>query len=447
MAQASHTELKKSLGLIGLTIYGVGNMLGAGIYGLVGKAAGEMGNAVWIAFIASMVAAGLTGLSYASLGSRYPKAAGAAYITHRAFALPMLAYVVGLAIMASGLTSMATTAQVFAGYFLDLTQLGDAAVARNLVCVSLIIILGAVNFWGLKEAAWVNMVCTLVETGGLLLVVAVGWSYWGSVDYFDATSINNPSGELSAGLILSGAILTFYSFIGFEDLLNVSEEVKNPQTTFPIALVSALTIAALIYLAICITVVSVIPHAELAASSAPLAAVMKVAAPWFHPKIFSAVALFAVTNTSLLNYIMGSRLAYGMAKQGLLPQLLARLHTARQTPHIAICILGIIVIALILIGDIKDLAKATSILLLCSFTVVNASLIRLQRKVDEAKGRFEVPTIIPAGGVLVCLAMIGNEIVTAFKNDTTTPLTIAAVIIATIATLYLMLRPKNVEMD
>lgn len=447
MAQAQKPELKKSLGLIALTVYGVGNMLGAGIYGLIGKAAGEMGNAVWLAFVASMFAAALTGLSYASLGSRYPKAAGAAYITHRAFVWPMLAYVVGLVIMASGLTSMATTAQVFAGYFLELAQITDGDISRKAVCLGLILVLALVNLCGLKEAAWVNFLCTLVEVGGLLLVVAVGFRYWGSVDYLDATSLNNPSGEISAGLILSGAILTFYSFIGFEDLLNVSEEVKNPQRTFPIALISALTIAALVYLAICITVVSVLPASQLATSAAPLADVMKIAAPWFHPKLFSAVALFAVTNTALLNYIMGSRLVYGMSRQGLLPRFLGKLHVKRNTPHIAILFLGLIVVGLVFIGDIKDLAKATSILLLCSFSVVNASLIRLQHKPNEARGGFEIPWIVPAGGVFVCLAMIINEVQAALRNDTTTPLVIAAVTISVIASMYFLLRPKEVVID
>ncbi|HEX7009637.1 MAG TPA: amino acid permease, partial [Phycisphaeraceae bacterium] len=167
-------ELKKSLGLVSLTIYGVGNMLGAGIYGLIGKAAGEMGNAVWMAFVTSLVAAGLTGLSYASLGSRYPRAAGAAYVTHRAFTWPMLAYVVGLAVMASGLTSMATTAQVFAGYFLELAQWADHTGVRVAIITTLIVVLAGVNFWGLRESAWLNAVCTIIEASGLLLIIAVG---------------------------------------------------------------------------------------------------------------------------------------------------------------------------------------------------------------------------------------------------------------------------------
>ena len=293
----SPSTIKPTLGLVALTIYGVGNMLGAGIYGLVGKAAGELGNMIWLGFVTSMVAAGLTGLSYASLGSRYPRAAGAAYITHRAFGLPSISYVVGLAVMMSGITSMAAASQVFANYAHEIFT----AVPVQGIVVSFILALTLVNYVGMRESAWVNAICTVIEAGGLLLVVVVGLRYWGSVDYLDATSIKNPSGDFSMPLVLSCAVLTFYAFIGFEDLLNISEEVREPRRTFPIALLSALGIATLIYMAVCITAVSVVPHAQLAAASGPLVEVVRIAAPWVPPLLFTTVAMFAVTNTALLN--------------------------------------------------------------------------------------------------------------------------------------------------
>ena len=440
------TELKKSLGLLGLTVYGMGNMLGAGIYGLIGKAVGELGNAVWMAFLASMIAAGLTGLSYASLGSKYPKAAGASYITHRAFSLPMLAYVIGLVVMASGLTSMAATMQVFAGYFMKLFDFYESGFLRMLIVTSVIILLGGINFFGLKEASIFNTICTAIEVGGLLLVIFVGMKFLGSVDYFDVTSVNNPQGEFSSMIILTGAILTFYSFMGFEDLLNVSEEVKNPSTTFPKALILSIVITSLVYMGICITVVSVVPHHQLASSSAPLSEVVQVAAPWFNSKLFSLMALFAVTNTALLNFIMSSRLAYGMSRQGLLPALIGVLHPKRSTPHVAIVVLGLLVFGLSLLGDMKDLAKATSILLLCSFSVVNASLIILKNKPGEPRGGFEVHWIIPALGILSCMGMVINEIAVSLNTSNTAPLLIAGCLVASISLLYLVLRPKsNIE--
>lgn len=470
--------LKKSLGYIALTVYGVGNMLGAGIYGTIGKAAHEMGNAIWMAFAASMVAAGLTGLSYASIGSRYPKAGGAAFITQRAFALPMLAYVVGLVVMASGLTSMATTTNVFAGYFFQAINVDPTGWMVWLVIISLVAVLAFINFWGLREAVWLNAVCTAIEVGGLLLVICVGLRYWGSVNYLDATAVGNPSGNISASLILTGSVLTFYSFIGFEDLLNVSEEVKNPRKTFPMALVSALIIASLIYMAVCITAVSVVPSGKLAELTAvkngPLTEVIKVAAPWFNHRLFSIMALFAVTNTALLNYIMGSRLAYGMSRQGLLPSFLGKLHATRRTPYMAIIVLALIVILMVMAGDLGKLARATSILLLLSFSVVNAALIVLKYRKGEPKGGFEVPVVVPAGGILISLAMIGSSLMGVSKdiNQAMVARDLAAagsvesqvsdasiymsqgahvflvfVIIAVICAMYVILKPKGVLMD
>ncbi|MBI2783758.1 MAG: APC family permease [Gammaproteobacteria bacterium] len=419
-------------------IYGVGNMLGAGIYGLVGKAAGELGNMVWLGFFASMIAAGLTGLSYASLGSRYPRAAGAAYITHRAFGITAISYVVGLAVTMSGLTSLAAASQVFANYAHEMFT----DVPIKWVVVVFILTLTVVNYVGMRESAWVNAICTAIEAGGLLLVVAVGARYWGSVDYFDASSLKNPGGDFSVSLMLSGAVLTFYAFIGFEDLLNISEEVRNPRRNFPIALLAALGIAATLYMAVCITAVSVVPHAQLAAASGPLVEVVRIAAPWVPPALFTVVAMFAVTNTALLNYIMGSRLVYGMARQGLLPALLGRLHPRRNTPHVAILLLLMIVLGLALVGDIKALASATSLLLLGSFTLVNLALVVLKRRPGEPRGGFEVPLAVPLGGALVAVTFIVNRVVAGARAGELAPVYIAGGIVVAIVVMYLLLRPQ-----
>lgn len=411
-------------------IYGVGNMLGAGIYGLIGKGAGLMGNALWMAFVTAMVAAGLTGLSYASLGSRHPRAAGAAFIAHRATGWSALSYLVGLAVMASGLTSMATASQVFARYLGEVTP----AIPATAIIVTLLVVLGAVNFWGIRQSAWLNALCTTIETAGLLFIIAVGMKYWGNVNLLDATTAANPTGDLSLALLLGGAALTFFSFIGFEDLLNVSEEVKNPRRTFPLALLGALVITTFIYLGVSVTAVSVVNPAELAESKGPLVAVAREAAPWFPASLFSLIALFAVTNTALLNYIMGSRLAYGMARQGLLPALLGRLHPRTSTPHVAIAMLGLIVGTLALTGDLRTLAQATGTLLLFSFTIVNVSLVILQRRREEPRGGFEVPAFVPIGGALVCVALIAHQPVQALQ--------LAGAIVAGIVVLYLVLRPR-----
>lgn len=396
------TKLNRHIGLWALIFFGTGDILGAGIYGLVGKAAGEMGNAVWIAFASSMVAAGLTGLSYASLGSHYPRAGGAAYFAHEAFKNSFLAYVVGLAALGSGLTSMATGSRAFAGYFVSL--FGGATM--EWVIVGFCLVIFAVVIRGIKESMWMNIVCTGIELTGLLIVLAVGAKFVGSVDYWDAKTITNPSGDLSLSLILSGAVLTFYSFVGFEDIINVSEEVINPERNIPLGLLSALGIASLIYMGVSIVAVSVIPAAELATSKAPLVDVVGKAAPWFPSIGFSFIAMFAVANTALLNFIMGSRLAYGMANEGLLPPVLSKIHPTRRTPHVASVVLLVIMLGLALVGDISSLARATSVLLLLVFFVINSALVVFKVRGPKLVGGFQVPIFVPLLGAIVCVAML-----------------------------------------
>jgi APA family basic amino acid/polyamine antiporter len=423
-------QLKRHIGLFALVAYGVGDILGAGIYALIGKAAGEMGNAIWMAFLASMVAAGLTGLSYASLGSRYPRAGGASFFTHHAFKSNFLAYVIGLAALSSGVTSMAAGSRAFAGYFSSLVS----AVPVDLVVIVFCVVVAGVVIRGIRESMWMNMLCTSIELGGLLLIIAVGATFLGSVDYTSAVTIANPAGDLTVSLILSGAILTFYSFVGFEDIINVSEEVKNPQSNMPKGILLAVLIASIIYVTISLIAVSVIPATELAASSAPLVDVVKRAAPWFPPIAFAFIAMFAVANTALLNFIMGSRLIYGMANQGLMPKVLAKV-SRRRTPYVSsLAVLGFMLV-LALTGDIASLARATSVLLLICFMVVNVALVVLKRRKDEPKGRFEIPYVVPVLGALVCAVMLSYAKLEELK--------VAGVILAVIVIFYFVIRPSS----
>lgn len=435
-------SLERHLGLFALIVYGVGDMLGSGIYALIGQAALLMGNAAWLGFVVSMVAALLTGLSYASLGSRYPRAAGAAYITQRAFGFSFLTYVLGLSVVASGLTSFATQSRAFAGYLVG--WLGASPSLSVGVALGFILALTLVNLWGMRESALLNLVCTAVELGGLLLVIAVGVSYWGSVDYLEVPARPAVDGGpedtgLGASLVLSGAVLTFYSFIGFEDMINVAEEVKDPRRNFPIAVISALAITTVVYIAISVTAVSVMAHAELGRSTQPLVAVVGRAAPGIPPGVFSLIALFAIANTGLLNYIMGSRMVYGMARQGLLPAALGRVHARRRTPHVAILTLMAIVMALSISGNIRQLASATSAILLSVFIVVNAALIRLSGRAGEPKGSFEIPRFVPALGIVVNLVMLSHASAQALVT--------AGLLMAGIALLYALMRPKNVVVE
>jgi APA family basic amino acid/polyamine antiporter len=453
--------LHRSISFWQVALYGLGSMLGAGIYALIGKAADTLGNGIWLAFLAAMIVALLTGLSYACVGSRYPKAGGAAFVTQRALKLPWLSYIVGLCVMMSGLTSMATGSQAMAetigkGLGMELPV--------KFVAIGIVFLVGSLIYRGIRESMWANVVCTVVEASGLIFIIVVGMRFWGGVDYLEFPPVSNSSIEGSAEvkasgntlvsvtvslpilLILQGAVVMFFSFIGFEDVLNVSEEVKNPKRDVPLGILSAMVAATLIYMAVAITAVSVVPWKELATSKAPLMDVAKAAAPWFKgiDSVYLVITLFAIGNTALLNYIMGSRLLYGMSRQGLLPAVLGRVHPVRRTPHTAIVVLFVIVTALILSGSVKQLAESTVLLLLMVFSVVNLSLLVLKLRPGEPRGGFEVPAVIPALGALVCLILIGVRVASSWQNEGGYIAPVVALgIVAVALLLYFVTRPAN----
>jgi APA family basic amino acid/polyamine antiporter len=432
-------KLHRSIGPTQLALYGLGSMLGAGIYGLIGQAAGIAGNAVWLAFIASLVVALLTALSYASIISRYPRAAGAAYVTQRAYKIPMLSFVVGIAVVCSGLTSVATQSRVLAA---NIAQMfGWQSIPVEFIAVGFLLLLAGIAFRGIRESMWVNVLCTIIEAAGLLIVIAVGFSYWGSVNLLEVpTGLGSDAFFL---IILNGAVLTFFAFLGFEDTINVAEECRDPETTMPIGLIAAMVMAAILYIAVAITAVSVVPYGELAKAPSPLTAVVGKAAPAFPAFVFTFITIFAVANTALVNYVTASRLVYGMSRQGLLPTFLGRVHHSTKTPHVAIFVLFAVLAPLALYGTIGNLAAATVLLLLTVFCVVNAALVVLQRRKSEPHGKFEVPAFVPALGAVVCLVLIAVRVST---GDIWAPILAGALLAATLV-LYFIMRPIPFDED
>jgi APA family basic amino acid/polyamine antiporter len=424
--------LERSIGPFQMALYGLGSMLGAGIYGLIGKAAGEVGNAVWLAFVVALVAALLTALSYASLGSRFPRAAGAAYVTQRAYGFPLLSFMVGLALICSGLTSVATQSRVFATNLIELFGLDGLPVAG--VALGFLLVMSGIVFRGIRESMWVNVLCTIVEASGLILVVAVGISYWGAVDYLETPPARD--GDLTFLIVIQGAVLAFFAFIGFEDVYNVAEEVREPQHTIPLGIITAMVLAAILYIAVAITAVSVVPWQELSEAPGPITEVVSRAAPIIPPILFTGITLFAVANTGLVNFVTASRLLYGMARQNLLPDHLGRVHRRRRTPHIAILVLFFILVPLALMGAIAELAAASVLLLLIVFAAVNGALFILKGRKGEPTGRFEIPRIIPALGFLVCLGLI---VVRVSTGDWEAPAIAGALLLASFL-IYLLMR-------
>ena len=435
MDATHNTQLVRRISLISLIFYGIGDILGAGIYGLVGKAAGLMGNGVWLAFLISAAAAIFTGLTYASLGSRYPRAAGIAYILKKSFGSNFLAYVFGIMVLCSGLVSMATASRAFSGYLTGMLPF----LSLNMGILVFMALLTLIVLKGIKESMWANTICTIIELSGLLLVIAVGVSFIGNANLMDFTSEQNPTPQIQMPLVLTGAILTFYSFMGFEDIMNVAEEVENPQRNLPIGIIVAVLVSSVVYMLISIIAVSVIPSQELAKSTQPLVDVVAKAAPWFPSKIFSFISMFAIANTALLNFIMGSRLIYGMSREKLLPKFLGYVSAKTHTPITATFVCIAIVLFMAFTGEIAILAKSSSLLLLSGFFMMNISLIILKKKNPEEKGRFEIPYAIPVFGALLAVTLIFSATFEEAKR--------AIGVFAVGCVLYFILRPKADAID
>ncbi len=435
MTSNNSEQLVRRITLISLVFYGIGDILGAGIYGLVGKAAGIMGNGVWLAFLISAAAAIFTGLTYASLGSRYPRAAGIAYILKKSFGSNFLAYVFGIVVLCSGLVSMATASRAFSGYLSGMLPF----LSLNMGILVFMALLTLIVLKGIKESMWANIVCTVIELSGLLLVIVVGISFIGDVPLMDFTSEKNPTPQLQMPLMLTGAILTFYSFMGFEDIMNVAEEVENPQRNLPIGIIVAVLVSSVIYMLISVIAVSVIPAHELAKSTQPLVDVVAKAAPWFPTKLFSIISMFAIANTALLNFIMGSRLVYGMSREKLLPKVLGYVSAKTHTPVIAIFLCIFIVLFMAFTGEIAILAKSSSLLLLTGFFMMNISLIILKKRKSEEKGRFEIPYFIPVLGAILAITLIFSATFEEAKR--------AMGVFAVSCILYFVVRPKAEAID
>ncbi|MCU0533981.1 MAG: APC family permease [Hydrococcus sp. Prado102] len=401
-SESEVNSLKRVFGLPTLVIYGVGDILGAGIYAVIGKIAGLSGTLVWASFLIAMIVAAFTALSYAELGSRFPQSGGVACFVHRAFHTDWLSILVGWLMFCTCLVSMATLSKAFAGY---LNAFLPAIPAWSII-LALFGALAFVNFRGIKESSALNIFCTSVEVLGLVIVIVVGSLFLfggGSVASDFAASPNQQAIGWTA--VVQGAALAFYAFIGFEDIVNVAEEVKNPERNVPRAIIFALAIAGTIYIIISWLAIQVISPSELAASNAPLLDVVRQAQPNFPQVIFSIIALFAVMNTALLNFVTASRLLFGMSREGLLPAWLGKLHSRRATPYRTLIVILPIAIFLALSGTLQFLAGTTATLILAMFCLVNLSLLVIKRREPLING-FQVPIWIPAIALLFDLILV-----------------------------------------
>jgi amino acid transporter len=402
MTQSQPAQLRRSLGFWALVFYGVGDILGAGIYALVGKVAGVAGSASWAAFGVALLVAGLTALTYAELGGRFPRSAGESFFAEQAFGRPALALLVGWLVLCSGILSLATVSVAFGGYMTGLVP----GLSAQVTVAAILLLLALINFRGMRESSTTNIVATMVELTGLLIVIVTGVLFLERSP--DAAIAHTIEASRSVGWteIASGAALGFFAFIGFEDMVNVAEEVKDPERNMPRAILIALCVTGFIYLLVVVVATSVVAPATLADSEAPLLTVVQTATDAVPDRLFSLIALFAVANTGLLNFIMGSRLIYGMSRQGLLPAALGAVHPKRRTPHLAILTVLAVALVLALSGTLTYLAGTTSLLLLLVFFTVNVSLVTIKRRDRDKMRTFCAPRWVPLAGALSCLALM-----------------------------------------
>lgn len=395
----SKPALKRSLSLTLVTLYGLGNILGAGIYVLIGKVAANAGQFAPLSFLVASVLAGLTAFTYAELSSRYPLSAGEAVYMQAGFNLKLLSATVGLLIILAGIVSAATITRGFVGYLQQFVPVSPA-----LVIVLLVVALGALAAWGIVESVRAAALLTLAELFGLLLLLWVAAPEAGAIiEGLQSMSTSIAISDWHG--ILLGGILAFYAYIGFEDMVNVAEEVHNPVINLPRAILIALVISTFLYMAVALVAVTSGPVAELANSDAPLAFLYQ-RATGEAPTLISIIALFAVVNGALIQIIMASRVCYGLSRQGWLPAMFSRVNRTTHTPLIATFLVSLFILVMALWLPIETLARGASLLLLAVFSLVNLSLWRIKKRTDLPPAEFSVPAWVPASGFVSSTAFM-----------------------------------------
>ena len=394
------SELKRHMGLFQLTMYGVGLTLGAGIYVLIGEAAGFTGNSMWISFGLGAIVAMFAGLSYAELTALFPKAAAEYVFVKNAFKSEFIGFIIGWLTAITSVIVGATVALGFGGYFAQFLDIP--------IIISAILLLGIlsfVSFIGIKQSAWMNTIFALVTIAGLGIIIFLGFTVEvsDSIDYFDT-----PNGM--TGIILA-FVLIFFAFIGFEDMANVAEEVKKPKKTLPRAIILTVLITAVIYILVSLSSIRILNWEELSQSAAPLADVATKGLGLGGGITLTAIALFATASTVLITLIAGARILYGMAKGGSLPSMLGKVHSKTGTPWIAVIGIFTTSVVFVFVGDIVIVANIVVFAVIITFAMINLSVILLRYVKPDEERPFKVPLnigkfpIMPLIGLIVTIYM------------------------------------------
>ncbi|MGI9487802.1 MAG: APC family permease [Geminicoccaceae bacterium] len=400
------TELCRRLSLPLLCLYGIGVTIGAGIYVLVGKVAIGTGMHAPMSFLMAAFLAGFTAFSYAELGARLPRSAGEAMFVQAAFNRPALATAIGFLVMTTGIVSSGAIVIGFVGYLRELIDLPD-----SIVIIGIVSLLALIAAWGIGESVALAAVVTLVEVGGLLLVIGAGMM---DVDAVIGAlpEVFRPAGWSQWSAIISGAVLAFFAFVGFEDIVNVAEEAKDPKRTVPLATIITLVVSSSLYFLVALVAVAIVPLDQLGLSDAPLALVFETATGQ-STGIISLIAVFAVLNGVMIQLIMSSRILYGIAKQGWIPKVFAYVHPTTRTPVLATAVIAALVVLLALTLPILRLAELTSYLVLTVFTIVNLALVRIKLRDPKPLpgSHMTVGLWVPVTGALVSSGVLIFDII------------------------------------
>ena len=392
-------QLRRSLTLPMLILYGLGTTIGGGIYALVGKVAARAGMLAPLSFVAAALLSAFTALAFAELSSRYPKSAGEAVYVQQAFKKKNLTLIIGILVVLNGCISAAALANGFVGYLQVFVAIPDWV-----AIVAVTLALGLLAIWGIGQSVITAAVITLVEIAGLILIIWVTRS--------DLASFPARLDEFNPGLnstmwlgILSGSFLAFYAFIGFEDMVNIAEEVKDVERNLPRAIIVTLALTTLIYFLVTLAAVLAVPPEQLGQQSAPLTYIyaFKTGADG---TLISLISIFAIVNGGLIQMIMASRVLYGMSRQSLVPaqlNFMADINPRTQTPIKATVLVMLLVSVLALSYAIESLAETTSLMILIIAVVVNTALVQIKLKAHEhpeAKG-IRVPIAVPITGLII----------------------------------------------
>jgi APA family basic amino acid/polyamine antiporter len=387
-----------------LLLFILGDVLGAGVYALAGTIAGQVGGAIWVPLLIALCFAMLTAGSYAELVTKYPHAGASAVFAGKAFKSPLVSFLIGFCMLAAGVTSAAGLSLAFAGdYMAPFIQL-----PAHVVALIFLVVIALLNARGIKESLSANLVMTVIEVSGLLLVIVAAIWFFQTGEADLSRAVQFKEGINPAYAVLGAALLAFYSFVGFETSANMAEEVRNVRKVYPRALFGALLIAGAIYMGVGVAAAAVMPIDQLIHSSAPLLEVVKASHLGIPPRLFAFIALVAVANGALLTMIMSSRLAYGMSRQGLLPHALSKVLPERRTPWVAIVATTVVAIILTLTGSLATLAETVVLLLLFVFISTNLAVLILRRDHVEAD-HFRVPTWVPVLAIVSCLILLTQQ--------------------------------------